>query len=307
VFQFGELLSLQGMLFLLMLLGVLFYRKGWVEDRFRSGLTEVIVDLILPCNIISSFYTSFQAEVLRQSAAILAVSVAVQAVSWLLAAVCYRRQPEDRLPTLQYGTLCSNAGFLGNAVTEGCFGSQGLLLTSVYLIPQRIAMWTLGLSFFTSSKQKHAWKRAVTHPCIVAVFLGVLLLVSQWQLPVVLEKTIHSLGGCNTAMSMFLIGTLMADFSWRSFLEPTILLFSLVRLGILPLLTLLGCRLLGVETLVTQVSVILASMPAGGTTAILAAKYDRNASFAAGCVTVSTVLSMVVIPLWQILLGVQGY
>ena len=60
----------------------------------------------------------------------------------------------------------------------------------------------------------------------------------------------------------------------------------------------LGCRLAGMGGLSEAVAVLLAAMPAGGTTAIVAAKYGGDAEFAAGCVTVSTVLSLIAIPLW---------
>lgn len=63
-------------------------------------------------------------------------------------------------------------------------------------------------------------------------------------------------------------------------------------------MVLLGCRLLGIDALATGVSVILAAMPMGGTTAILAAKYGCDAAFAGKCVAVSTLLSIVTTPLW---------
>ena len=47
-----------------------------------------------------------------------------------------------------YGTVCTNAAFLGNAITEGIFGAAGLMLTSIFLIPQRMAMWSVGASYF---------------------------------------------------------------------------------------------------------------------------------------------------------------
>ena len=49
---------------------------------------------------------------------------------------------EGRYKCLQYGTICSNAGFLGNPIAEGIYGAEGLVLASVYLIPQRIMMWS---------------------------------------------------------------------------------------------------------------------------------------------------------------------
>lgn len=294
-----DLFSMQGTMFLLMLLGILFRRRGVVGEGFCQDLTEVIIRLILPCNIVSSFCVSFTVELLRQTAVIFLISIAVQLGCWLLAVVLYRHAAADQKPSLQYATLCSNAGFLGNAVAESLFGSQGLLLTSVYLIPQRVVMWTLGLSFFTSDPDHRTdWKKMLRHPCIVAVGIGMVLLVSQWQLPSVLLRTVKSLGGCNTAMSMFMIGMLISDFPWKYFKNRGVLLFSAVRLGLIPLLVLGLCRLCGVTGLTLSISVVLAAMPAGATTAIIAAKQHCNAEFAAGCVTVSTTLSMLAIPVW---------
>lgn len=68
-----------------------------------------------------------------------------------------------------YGTVCTNAAFLGNAITEGIFGAEGLMLTSIFLIPQRMAMWSVGVSYFmqgagaapTTPEEKRAHRKAV--------------------------------------------------------------------------------------------------------------------------------------------------
>ena len=298
------LLVKQGQLFLLLALGLLFKRKNILDDDFRRGLTELIIKLVLPCSILQSFRMEFNGQVLRQTWEILVVSTVLQLGCWLLALVLYRRQEPSKQPALQYATLCSNAAFLGSPVVDGIFGSQGLLLSSIYLTPQRIAMWTVGLGFFTKSGGQKLWKKILGNPCIDAVFLGLALMLTQWRLPQVLGGTIQAVGGCNTALSMFLIGMICGDVKWRDFLDRDSLYFSAVRLVLIPGLVLLGCRLAGTAELVTGVSVVLAAMPAGGTTAILAAKYGGNARFAAGCVTVSTLLSLLAIPAWCLVLQI---
>ena len=76
-----------------------------------------------------------------------------------------RRQPEDRRKNLTYAIICSNAGFLGNPIAEGVFGSVGLMYASVYLIPQRIMMWSEGLAIFSGNKDpKGTLKKVLTHP-----------------------------------------------------------------------------------------------------------------------------------------------
>lgn len=293
--------TLQGELFLLMALGFLFRRRGIVDRGFQKGLTELVIDLVLPCNIIHSFRIPLDGGTLRQTGTVLLVSLAIQLGCWLLAKLAFRRCPEDRRPALQYGTICSNAGFLGTPLAEGLFGAQGTLLAAVYLIPQRIAMWSLGVAFFTRVEGGAIVRKTVTHPCVAAAAAGVLLMLTQAPLPAVVEETVRVVGSCNTALSMFLIGMIMAGLQWRDFLDWEILYFSAVRLAVIPALVLLGCRLAGVGGLTEAVSVLLAAMPAGGTTAIVAAKYGGNAEFAARCVTVSTVLSLAAIPLWCLL------
>lgn len=300
--QMRGLLTLQGQLFSLMALGLFFRRRGIVGAEFQAGLVDVVIGLILPCNIIASFQVEFTPAVLRESAVIFAVSVGVQLLCWLLAVTMFRRVAPEKRAALQYGTLCSNAGFLGTPVAEGIFGSQGTLLASVYLTPQRIAMWTLGVAFFDRGTQKTWWKRAFTHPCIVAVFIGMALMAAQIPLSGVVGNTVSALGRCNTAMSMLLIGMMMSDFRWQNFLNWEAWYYSAIRLGLIPLLVLLSCRALGLDALATGISVVLAAMPAGATTAILAAKYGTDTESAAGCLTVSTLLSLVAIPLWGLAL-----
>lgn len=292
---------MQGQLFLLVLLGV-FFRRFIVDSQFQKGLTSLIIDLILPCNIIASFQLEIGGELVRQTSVIAVISVAVQAGSWILAVLLFRKCASDKRAVLQYSTLCSNAGFLGTPIAEGLFGGQGVLLTAIYLIPQRIMMWTVGLSFFTRSSKQSISKKTLLNPCLIAVCLGLLQAFLQIPLPTVFDRTIDSLGRCNTGLSMFLIGMLIADFHPRDFVDPLILYYSAVRLFLIPLLVLIGGRLLQIDSLPAQISVILSAMPAGATSALLAEKYNGNARFAAGCITVSTVLSMAAIPLWCVIL-----
>ena len=125
----GEALSVQVTLFALMLLGILFRRRGIIDEVFSAGLTEVILRLILPCSILDSFRMSLTAELLEQTGVIFVLSAGIQLLCWVLAMVLFRRQPEDRRPVLQYATLCSNAGFLGTGIAGELFGGLGLLLT----------------------------------------------------------------------------------------------------------------------------------------------------------------------------------
>lgn len=311
-----QLLILQGTMFLLIFIGWFLLKYGIITKQGQDNLTDLVIYLILPCNIVKSFLIDFSGDVLRQCFDILILSILLQVFCVIFGKVFYRHHELNRKKCLQYGIICSNAGFLGNPIAEGVFGSAGLLLASVYLIPQRIMMWSSGLTIFADDEQEnptgnHMAKRAhrmqvlkkvITHPCIIACILGMILMITQWQLPAVLNTTLSHLGGCNTALSMLVIGMILAEGDLKHLFDKDIWIYSLFRMVLIPGLLLVICKLIHLPSLVTGVSVLLAAMPAGATTSILAEKYNRAPEFAAQLVVISTILSFVTSFIWSVVL-----
>lgn len=295
----SHLLNLQGQPFLLLLMGAILRKSGILTGDAKGTLTDLVIYLILPCNIINSFRIEFNLEILRNFMVVILVAVAIQVFCMFLSKVLYRKEPLGRRKVLQYATLVSNAGFMGNPIAEGVFGAGGLMYASIYLIPQRIVMWSAGLACFTESEdRKTVIRKIVTHPCIVAVYIGLLLMFTQMELPAFLSTTIRSLGACTTSISMLLIGTILADVDLRDMVSIPVLKYTAIRLFVIPLAAYIGCRMFRVDSLVAGVAVLLAAMPAGSTTAILASKYDGDYEFATKCVVFSTLMTLVSVPLW---------
>lgn len=299
----SSLLNLQGTMFLLVAIGVVLKKRGVLPDQGKTILTDLVLGVVLPCNIINSFRMEFSLDILKRFAIILLVACAIQVTCMVMANLFYRKFHGKQKKVLQYATVVSNAGFMGNPIAEGVFGAEGLMFASVYLVPQRIVMWSAGLSYFTeSTSKKELVKKVATHPCIVAVGIGLILLVTQLPLPGFLGSTIKSVGSCTTPLSMILIGTILAEVDVKTICSKTVFAYTGVRLILIPLITLIGCRIFHIDSLITGVSVLLAGMPAGSSTAILASKYDGDYKFATKCVVVSTILSLITIPIWCLVL-----
>lgn len=302
--NFNNLFTMQGMLFSLMILGLYLRKTGMITDQNRELLTDLVVNVTLPCSIVKSFEMEFNGEILRSCLVILLVAVVVQTGSYVLSFVLYPSVEKKHRKVLQYATICSNAGILGNPIAEGIFGALGLMYASVYLIPQRIFMWSLGLTYFTECPDKKSLvKKVATHPCIVAVALGLFLMITQIRLPGFVGKTVYTLAGANTGISMLFIGSILAGHSFKSLWNKLTVYYAVIRLFLIPFLVWAPCALLGLDPLVTGVSVVLAGMPGASVTAILAAKYNCDELFATKCVVSTTLLSMVTVPLWCMFLA----
>ncbi len=305
--DFQNLFELQGMLFILMIIGYFLRRREIITEKGKSLLTDLVIDFTLPSNIICAFQMEFSAEIFQSCIVIFFVAIGIMAGTFILANIAYPGFDKSHKGVLKYATMCSNAGFLGNPIAEGIFGPVGLMFASIYLIPQRIFMWSAGLACFTdTTDKKELVKKIVTHPCIIAVFIGIVLMLTQIELPGVIDRTLNSLSNANTALSMLLIGAILYGIPFKSLLEKENFYYSFVRLILIPLLVFVICHLIGIPSLETNVSVVLAGMPAASTTAVLASKYGSDEQFATKLVILSTLLSVVTIPVMCILLLTFG-
>lgn len=302
--DFFELFNLQLEMFLLMGIGYFFRKKNIITAEGKKVLTDLIIYLILPCNIIESFCIEFNREILMAGLTTLLISVGIQVCCSIISATCYNKMPKRQKVILQYGTVCSNAGFLGNPLTYCIYGSLGLLYASIYCIPQRIVMWTAGISYFTESPDpKSVAKKLITHPCVISCIIGLLMMITGFRFPDFIDKTIISISSCITPITMMFIGVILSETGVSGIISRITLIFSVIRLFIIPVLTLIACVLLKLDALASSVCVLLAAMPAGSMTALLAAKYDGDEEFATKCVFLTTVLSMLFLPAWCMVLN----
>ncbi|WMJ89065.1 AEC family transporter [Anaerocolumna sp. MB42-C2] len=297
-----SMLNMQGTLFLLILAGIYAQKKGIITCHNRKKMTDLIIEIILPCNIVNSFLIDWSYSILINCITVLAAAIITQVIYVIVSRMLFRKSSKDKQAVLRYAIICSNAGFLGNPIVESVFGSQGLLFASVALIPLRFAMWSSGLKLFTDTDGKSTAKKLMTHPCIIAVFIGFILMFTQIKLPGFMLKTLSGIGNCNTAISMIVIGSILAEIHVKEILDKELFYYSAIRLIIIPAVILIILKLFAVDSLVIGVIVLLSAMPAGSTTVMLADKYGGNSVFASSCVFVSTVLSLITIPFVSILL-----
>lgn len=300
---FSQLYRLMGMMVLLMGTGFLMRKRGLISAEGKKNLTDIILYAILPCNIIKAFSQKMDDGIWKRFFLVLLMAVVAQAVSFLLSRVLYRNFEASEQPVYQYATVCSNSGFMGNPLAEGVFGDTGLLFASIFLIPQRIVMWTAGVSCFQKEENgKTAYKKILVHPCMIATYIGLVIMVFQIQLPGIVSDTVLAFSNCCTALTMVYIGTILVDVDFRQLVDKQQIYFAVVRLAFIPLVVFGVCRLAGVDALITGVCTLLSATPAGSTTSLLAAKYGADEQAAARCVVFTTALSAITIPVWSMFL-----
>ena len=301
---FTQMVHLQLTLFLLIMIGLTLKKIGIITKEGQKCLSDITVNLILPCNIISSFMGEMNVseQFIKNCSGAFLISLGIQMFSILFGKYCFLRCPKEKGRIFTYGIIVSNSSFIGIPIIHSLYGAVGVLYTSFFQIPVRLTMWSSGLALFTHVDRKEAYKKLVKHPCIIAVFLGVLLMMFQVRFPVFLENTLEGISKCMVPVSMLAIGAMLAESDIRRMFDRDVLYYCVLRLAAYPLLNLGVLRLLRVDSVLCSTMVLLSAMPMASTTAILADKYDCNPEIASQAIFVSTLLSIVTLPVFMCIL-----
>lgn len=294
--------QIQAVLFIYLLVGFVCRKTELVKSSARQSFTNFLLYISLPCMVFQSFDIAFTWDTLRQGALSFAIAMLTALAALVFGKIFYRPFAASERCIMEYGTLVNNAGFVGLPVVESAYGQAGAFLGSLFIIPNRIMMWSAGISLFTNAPFKERVKSVMLNPGIIAVELGLLRMIFHPPLPSPITKALSAFGSMAAPLGMVVIGMILAEIDLRGLMEPKAFILIAVRQIIFPLAVLAVLRLVGVDDLTTRISVIITGMPIGSTTAILADKYNANAAFASKCVFISTVTSLVTIPVLTLFL-----
>lgn len=297
-----KMFQLQMVLILYLLVGMYARKKKIITQENIQKFIDLVLTLLMPCMIFQSFNRDLTIELISQALVLMLVGFGVGIVSIFLGKILYRKYEPEKRSIMQYATLVNNAGFAGLPMTEGIFGDLGLFYASLAIIPNRIYMWSAGISLFTETELKQRIKNVALNPNIIAVALGLIRAFCGFKLPLPLDKAMTNMGNIVAPLSMIIVGAILAEVEWKTLFDLDVLYLAVIRLIALPVLVGVVLRFIPIDRTAAGVELILTSMPAGTTTALMAAKYGADVKFASKCVFVTTVLSLVTVPLTMLLL-----
>lgn len=266
-------------LFLMMAVGFVLGRAGKMTEAGRSQMSYLLLYIVCPCVMVDCFLVertpALTQEVAVGSAAALACYLLFFAVSLLF----FRRQPADARDTLRFAAV---------------YGALALLAFN-------LTSWTLGV-LIMGGRAAFSLRRAVLNPGVVGIGLGLLCFLSGLRFPSPVGAALSFLSDLNTPLAMVVIGTQLAEAHLPStFRQPRNYLVSFLRLALFPTLTALLLLPLRSSSGLYCALVLLSATPVAGTTSLFAQQFGRDTAPAAESITLSTLLSILTLPLFAVL------
>lgn len=289
-------------IFILMVVGYVARKAKAIDKVLVRGLSGFIINVAIPFTIIVSFDRSIPRSAMPDLARVGFWAVLILGASAVIATVIFRRFPDDKRKVLSYVTVFSNCGFMGFPVAASVFGKIGVMYASIYVIVFQIFIWTYGVNLFMGKSGKSQLRQALLNSGNIAVLLGMALWLLPFELPGAVQDSIVILSQMTTPLSMIVVGATLVDIPLRGLFSGLELwIGTLIRIVIIPAALFGIMRLFGIGGLPAKVAAFLTAMPAAAQLVIFAERYGANVALASRMVFVSTVLSVITLPVFAVL------
>lgn len=296
------------MIFLLIIPGVFFRKKEIFSESQSEAVSSIVVNLTWPCLVIDAMQIKFSTETLRDSVYILVITIIVLA---LLAALSFLLGKVLKMPrTKQYVTafmlLFGNTGFIGIPVIKALYGGEAIFFAAIVELINDVLLFTVGIMLIQLSAgvRLKLGVRQFLNPGLLGVIVGLVLFLFNFRLPELLGGSIEMIGAATTPLTMFAIGFQLGGLRLKEIAgDWQVYIVCFVRLMIVPAITLIVIKLwIGDFTLLEKVVIISFAMPAASVSAIFSQQYRGEAVFATKTVLLSTVFSLITIPIFAVIL-----
>ena len=217
------------------------------------------------------------------------------------------KRKEFALRMLSIATVMGNVGFFGMPVVRALVpdAPEAAVYSSMFNAALNILAWTVGVFTLTGEKKHISLKAALVNPSMLAVFTGIILCLlnaKDW-LPDILRTGFSTLGAMSTPLCMIILGVRLATMDFKTlFTTPLAWLISAGKLMVFPLFCYLLVLPLPLDPVFKGSILILAGTPCASILLNLAEIHHNGQELAANCALLSTLLSILTIPLLSLLI-----
>ncbi len=278
-----------------MAVGYVLFKTGKITKEGSKSIATILIWLIVPAVIINSFCVEFSMDRLIQ----LGVSALLGALALLLSIIAARIF-YGKTSIEQFAFAFSYAGFIGFPLVKASFGDSAVFFLIGFVAMLNLLQWSYGVSLLQGKQVKLKAKQVLTNPIFLAPFIGLAIFAAGFgtRLPNVVQGAISGISALNAPLAMIVLGVYLAQTDLKSMLlNYKLYILSTFRLLVIPVLTIGLFLLLPGDTEIKLAIMTAAAAPVGSNVAVYAQLYDADYPYACQTVALSTVLSVITLPL----------
>lgn len=284
-------------LFILIFAGYVLGKKSIIGEGAGKALSDIALLLSTPCVIIKSFYEQRSSSLgMLDFGVAMAAAVGVHVVAILIAQLVYRKD-SSRDRVLRASAVLSNAGFMGLPLQRALLGTEGVFFGAAYVTVFTLTLWSYGLFTMDKSARPSA-RKLLINPGVIGLTLGVVVFLVSFELPELVLAPISHMAALNTPIPMLFIGYCLSKVELgKALRDPFYYTSSVIRLIAVPAVVIAVLFLCNVRGTLLCSMAIAACAPTAAAVSMFAGKFGQDAEAASNLVALSTVFSVVTMPL----------
>lgn len=285
-------------LFIMILVGLYGAKRNIINDKLNKGLTDILIQIALPFMIVSSFIFSYDETIKDNIIKTFYYSLLAYILIIILSYLVLIPVKENKKTVLHFANVFVNTGYIGFPILNAIYGPEGVIYGSIFNMFFVILVWTYGIMLYEGKlNQFNEFKKILLNPSIIAVIIGIIIFMFDIKLPIALFSSIESIGSMTGPLSMIIIGVILSKVKFKEYMRDKTLYYGIfTKLILIPLTICFIFSIFKPSKAVNSV-IIMTAMPASTMTSILAEKYNKEKEYAALLVSLTTLLSLISVPI----------
>ncbi len=297
------------MIFILIMIGAVLYKLKIISDDTGKGLSGIIVNVTNPAMLITSALEceeKLSNGQLARAAIIFAVMYVILIIFAFLIPIILRVEKKERY-VYNLMSIFGNVGFMGIPIASAVLGQESLIIVSVCNLEFGLLIYTYGMAVIkkAATEADPNFKDNCKYPILkifnvgtLASVLTIILYVFNIRLPYIAESTLSYAGRSTTFLSMVVLGISVIKMKPSEiFGNFKMYIFVVLRTILIPIIVYFAGRIVTDNELMLNTLVIMTAVPVANLPLMLIKQYGQDEKTVSSGIILSTVLSLVTIPL----------
>lgn len=296
--MFINVLTQVAILLILIMIGFTLTKSKFINEAGAKCMTDVVLYVVTPCVIIKSYIREFDKSLLKGLIMSFLIAVFAHILFIILSRFMFNNCPDKQKRVLQFALIFSNGGFMALPLQQALLGDIGVFYGASYVAVFNIFTWSYGVLLMSGDKKYLSPKKLILSPGIIGIIIGMIIFILSIPVPKIIFEPISYMAALNTPVPMIIIGYHLANSKIIEGLKNiNSIIAVLSRLFVFPLIALAIMYVCGIRETLLISSIICCCAPVAAMNTMFSAKFGCDTSLSVNLVSVSTILSLISMPI----------
>ena len=282
---------------LLIGVGIAAYRFRLVTEGGKKQISNLLLYIVMPAVILNAYRAEFDAKLVKGLLWAFALAAVSHIIAIAAAYLLFHSKKDTQTALSRFCCIYSNCAFMAIPLIQSLLGKTCVFYASAYITVFNLFSWTHGVIMLTGKTTKKEIAKAFLSPTVISVAIGLLLFFCRIPIPDIIGQPISYLAAVNTPLAMMVTGISIAQTDMLScFTRLRTYKVVFARNLLIPACVFLATCFLPLDNTVLLCNLIEIACPTAAISVMFATKYRLDTAHASRIIALSTILSVITIP-----------